>query len=105
MVNVAAYYLLFTSRCRALHFLGKQVSLITAPGNVPLLRALLECEARIYGYEIPLIEAPLISQVKDRHEWALETIAPYDHIISIEILGAARYVYPSAFGLYCNVYV
>lgn len=68
------------------------MSLITAPGNVPLLTAVLEHEKKTYGYEIPLIEAPLLSQVADKNAWAQKTIEGYDHVISIEILGAARYV-------------
>jgi hypothetical protein len=75
--------------CRALHFLGREVSLITAPGNAPLLRALLAYESEKFGYTIPLIEAPLLKDVENKQEWAKEALSDYDHLISIEILGAA----------------
>lgn len=79
------------------------MSLITAPGNVPLLKALLDYEKSTYGYDIPLIEAPLIDTVIDKQAWAREVMGEYDHVISIEILGAARSVLLPFTGLLSEV--
>jgi hypothetical protein len=67
------------------------VALITAPGNADLLKALLEHEKKTFGYEIQLIVAPLLKDVVDKKDWALGILKDFDHLISIEILGAATY--------------
>lgn len=71
--------------------MGKEVSLITAPGNVQVMRAAVAFEKNLHGYEIPLIVAPLVSDVSCVQSWVEETLKGVDHVISIEILGAARY--------------
>lgn len=72
--------------------MGREVSLITAPGNADVLKASIEFEKKLHGYEIPLITAPLISDAVNVDSWVKETLEGVDHVISIEILGAARYV-------------
>lgn len=87
----------FVLRCRLLHFLGRQVSLITAPGNSKLLESAIAFEKLRYGYDIPLIVAPLISDTPNPEEWAKGIIEGVDHVISIEILGASKYVSTALF--------
>lgn len=74
--------------------MGREVSLITAPGNADVLKASIEFEKKLHGYDIPLIVAPLISDAVDINSWVKETLEGVDHVISIEILGAATYVNP-----------
>lgn len=71
--------------------MGVEVTLISSPGNIPLLKAMLAYETEHYGYTIPLIEAPYLKEVEDKPKWASEVMKGYDHLISIEILGKARY--------------
>lgn len=72
--------------------MGKSVSLITAPGNADVLRAAIEFEKKTFGYNILLIVAPEISKKPVKAAWVQTVLMGVDHVISIEILGAARYV-------------
>lgn len=75
---------------RSLCYLGRKVTILTAPGNLILLKAMLAFEKEENGYEIPLIECPLITEIMDQRSWAIDILKGIDTLISIEILGKAK---------------